>query len=115
MKKKNQIRENYLDKCPWGPDGLEWSADDNEIVTLSIENTGFFNRTAQMLLKKPRISYVHLDETGSFIWRIIDGKKTIFEIGKEMEAHFGEAAQPLYERLSKYFQILDSYGFIHWN
>ena len=31
-----------------------------------------------------------------------------------MEAEFGEEAHPLYERLARYFQILDSYRFIEW-
>ena len=79
---------------------------------MEIENKGFFNRAAQKLFKKPRISYVHLDETGSFVWPLIDGEKTIFEIGKEVEKRFGEESAPLYERLAKYFQILESYRFI---
>lgn len=115
MKKKKQIQQNYLDKRPVRHSGLEWTADDNGVVTLSIENKGFFNCIAQKLFKKPRISYVHLDETGSFVWPLLDGEKTIFEIGKEVEEKFGEAAHPLYERLAKYFQILDSYGFVDWN
>lgn len=84
------------------------------MIMLHIENKGAFNRIAQKLFKKPKISYVHLDETGSFIWPIIDGEKSIIELGKEVEAHFGEKAHPLYERLAKYFQILDSYHFIEW-
>ena len=115
MKKKKQIQENYLEKRPVRPEGLSWTVDENSIVTLNIENTGFFNRIAQKLFKKPKISYVHLDEMGSFVWPIIDGEKDIIAIGEEVEAHFGEAAHPLYERLAKYFQILDSYGFVTWN
>ena len=42
------------------------------------------------------------------------GEKTIIELGKDVEAEFGEKANPLYERLAKYFQILDSYHFIEW-
>ena len=52
---------------------------------------------------------------GSFIWPLIDGEKSILEIGEYVETHFGEKANPLYERLAKYFQILESYGFINWN
>lgn len=114
MKKKNKIQQNYLDKCPQRPHNMEWSKDENQIVTLSIENKGFFNRVAQKLFKKPRISYIHLDELGSFVWLLLDGKKTIFELGEDVNKQFGDAAQPLYERLAKYFQILDSYGFIAW-
>lgn len=115
MKKRNIISENYLDRIPLRKDGIDWSTDDNGIVTLEIKNTGVFNRVAQKLLKKPKISYIHLDENGSFIWPLLDGNKTIAEIGKDVEAKFGEKAHPLYERLAKYFQILDSYNFISWN
>ena len=112
MKKKNDT--NYLEKIPVHPAGIPWKTDENGIVTLEIENKGAMNRIAQKLLKKPRISYIHLDKTGSFIWPLIDGKKDIFELGKAVDEHFGEEAHPLYERLAKFFQVLDSYKFIEW-
>lgn len=113
-KKKEVISQNYLEKIPVRPARIEWSADENGIVTLDIENTGLFNRVAQKLLHKPKVSHIHLDETGSFVWPLIDGEKNIIELGKYVEEHFGEKANPLYERLAKYFQILDSYGFVEW-
>ena len=115
MKKKNVISENYLERRPKRREGLRWAQDDEGIVTLEIDNTGIFNKIAQKLLKKPKVSYVHLDETGSFVWPLLDGEKNIIELGKFVEERFGEAANPLYERLAKYFQILDSYNFIEWN
>ena len=39
-------------------------------------------------------------------------EKNITEIGEAVDEHFGEKAHPLYERLAKYFQILESYGFV---
>lgn len=115
MKKKKQISENYLDRIPLRSNELGWSADDEGMVTLEIENTGIMNRIAQKLFKKPKISYVHLDEMGSFIWPLINGEKTITVLGEAVEEQFGEKAHPLYERLAQYFQILDSYHFISWN
>ena len=114
MKKKTVISENYLERVPVRAD-LKWTTDDEDKVTLEIENKGVFNRLAQKLFKKPKISYIHLDETGSFVWPLIDGKKDIIEIGKLVEEKFGEKANPLYERLAKYFYILESYGFVKWN
>ncbi len=111
MKKKNVISENYLEKIPVRAD-LKWTTDDEGKVTLEIENKGFFNKLAQKFFKKPKISYVHLDETGSFVWPVIDGEKDIIEIGKLVEEKFGEKANPLYERLAQYFRILESYGFV---
>ena len=114
MKKKVVISKNYLEKVPVRPEHINWSADEKGIVTLSIENTGFMNRVAQKLFRKPKVSHIHLDEMGSFVWPLLDGKKNIIELGQEVEAKFGEKASPLYERLAKYFQILDSYHFIEW-
>lgn len=113
-KNKNVISENYLERKPARPEGISWSADESGIVTLDIENTGAFNRIAQKLLKKPKVTHIHLDEIGSFVWPLLDGEKNIIELGKEVEKHFGEKANPLYERLAKYFQILDSYHFVEW-
>lgn len=114
MKKKNIINENYLERIPVRNGLLKWTSDDDGMVTLEIENTGLFNRIAQKVFKKPKTSYVHLDKTGSFIWPLIDGKKDIIALGKELEEKFGDEAHPLYERLAKFFQILDSYHFIIW-
>lgn len=114
MRKKEIIRENYLERIPVKNPKISWDTDENGIVTLAIANKGVFNKAAQLLLKKPKISYVHLDENGSFIWPLIDGKASISELGKPVEEHFGDKAQPLYERLAKFFQILHSYGFITW-
>ncbi len=113
-KKKNVISQNYLEKIPVRPETIKWSTDENGIVTLDIENTGVFNRVAQKLLKKPKVSHIHLDEMGSFVWPLLDDNRNIIELGRLVEAEFGEKADPLYERLAKYFQILDSYQFIEW-
>lgn len=113
-KKKEVISQNYLEKIPLRPAHIVWSKDEEGIVTLDIENTGLFNRIAQKLFRKPKVSHIHLDEMGSFVWPLLNGDKNIIELGKDVEEHFGEKANPLYERLAKYFQILDSYGFIEW-
>lgn len=112
--KKKEKSENYLEQIPIVRTGLGWTRDDKGIVTLNIENKGFFNKVAQKFFKKPPVTYVHLDELGSFVWPLMDGEKDIIALGKEVDEHFGEKAYPLYERLAKFFQILDSYGFVEW-
>ena len=113
-KKKEVISQNYLEKIPSRPEHIKWNADENGIVTLDIENTGFMNRMAQKLFRKPKVSHIHLDEMGSFVWPLLDGEKNIIELGELVKERFGDKANPLYERLAKYFQILDSYQFIEW-
>ena len=109
---KNNKNENYLDRIPLRNSAIGWSVNGKGKVILEIENKGIFNLIAQKLFKKNRISYVHLDDFGSFVWQIIDGKKDITAMGVQVKGHFGERAEPLYERLAKYVQILSSYGFI---
>ncbi|MBR4100100.1 MAG: PqqD family protein [Clostridia bacterium] len=109
MKKQT---ENYLDKIPQRKEGINWSVAEDGAVTLEIENKGIYNKIAQKLFKKPKISFIHLEAIGSFVWPIIDGMKDIAAIGVEVKEHFGDEAQPLYPRLAKYFQILETYGFI---
>ena len=112
--KKNVIKKNYLEGIPFRRPDIKWTTAKDGMVTLEIENTGLFNKIAQKFFKKPKISYVHLDETGSFVWPLIEGDKNLIEIGEFVKEHFGEKAEPLYERLAKYFQILESYNFIQW-
>ena len=112
--KNNHLNENYLERIPMRSEYLDWSEEADGIVSLHIENTGIFNRIAQKLFKKPRITHIHLDELGSFVWPLIDGEKTILDIGTPVKEHFGDKAEPLYPRLAQFFRILDSYHFIQW-
>ncbi|MBR3969888.1 MAG: PqqD family protein [Ruminococcus sp.] len=111
MKSKSK-GENFVEKIPVKSSEIQWSADDDGLVTLHVENKGIANRIAQKLIKKPKISHIHLDEMGSFIWLLIDGEKSVFDIGKPVEEHFGEKALPLYERLSMFIRSLETNGFV---
>lgn len=113
MKNKKE-QENYLERRPVRPASILWAVGEDGLVTLDIENTGLINRIAQTLFRKPKVSHIHLDEMGSFLWPLLDGERTIMELGEVVEDKYGEEAHPLYERLTKYFYILDSYHFIEW-
>lgn len=114
MKKKNVISSNYLEKIPSLPANIGWKLDGDNKVELEIENKGWANRIAQKLFKRHKFSYIHLDEFGSFVWQQIDGESDLTAIGEKVKEHFEEKAEPLYPRLAKFFQILDSYGFVAW-
>ena len=116
MKQKKQIviPKNYLERIPMRPDSLKWRTDSEGTVTLLVKNTGWANWLAQKLFARPETSYIHLDKMGSFLWPLLDGEKNIIELGKLVEEKFGEEAHPLYERLARYFQIMDSYHFLAW-
>ena len=113
-RKKTEAGENYLERIPVRTAGIDWKTDDAGIVTLEIPNTGWANRIAQKLFRRPKVSYIHLDEMGSFVWPLIDGEADIIALGNPVKEHFGEKAEPLYPRLAQFFRVLDSYHFIGW-
>ena len=114
MRKKKQS-VNYLDLIPQRAENLRWHTDEETgIITLEVENSGFFNTIAQKVFHKPRFTQVHLDETGSSLWPLIDGEKTVAQLADCMKEHFGEKAEPLYPRIIKYFQIVESNHFIKY-
>ena len=58
--------------------------------------------------------YIKLDEIGSAIWRACDGKNTVYDISRKLEAEFGAKVNPVYERLSLFFRELERSKFIRW-
>ena len=86
--KKQNIEINYLDLIPVRSEELHWHKDIKGRVILDVENTGWFNKIAQT------------------------GKRTVTDIAALVKEEFGEAAEPLYPRIIKYFQIVESYHFI---
>ena len=82
-----------------------WKENDCKVV-LILKNKGFFNRMFQLIIKKPKISYIQLDEYGSFIWKNIDGKNTIADIATALASRYSDAVEPLYIRLFEYMTTL---------
>ncbi|MDE6739353.1 MAG: PqqD family protein [Lachnospiraceae bacterium] len=112
MKKKKQ-QVNYLDLIPERAAELTWSEDEEGMIILEVENTGVFNHIAQKLFKRPKYTKVHMEKYGSFLWPLIDGERTVMELADLQKAQFGEEVEPLYPRVAKYMQIMESYDFIN--
>ena len=112
MARKKKLDSNYLDKVPYHNPEVNFTIDEEGRVTLSQENKGLMKTITQKLINKPRFSKIHLDEMGNFIWPLIDGEKTVYDIAELVKEHFGEKAEPLYNRLVTYIDTLHSYGFV---
>ncbi len=109
---KKDKSANFLDLHFEKNPEIRWEQGGDGSVTLYMENKGIFNTLAQKFFKKPRFTKVHLEEMGSFIYPIIDSDLDVYELGKKVSDHFGEKAEPLYERLAQYMGMLEDYGFI---
>lgn len=109
LSKKKQ--ENYLEYVPAIQEELSWNEEDG-MVTVDFVNKGFYNLIAQKVFKSPRVSHIELDSFGSFVWQQIDGKRTILQIAGLVKEHFGEKAEPLYERICQYFGVLENVSYV---
>jgi len=49
---------------------------------------------------------IHLDDFGSFVWKEIDGQKTVMDIAEKLQNEFGESVDPVYERLGLFINML---------
>lgn len=113
MGRKKQ-KKNYLDLIPERSEQILWETGEDGIVILQVENTGIFNRIAQRVFRRPKYTSVHMDKYGSFLWPLINGEKTVAELADLQKEAFGEEVEPLYPRIVKYFQIVESYHFIRF-
>lgn len=106
--------KNYLDYIPVRNSQYEWHIIDGGIVEIHVINKGIFNKMAQMLLKKPKISKIKLDQYGSIVWKAIDDEKDIGSIADSVRENFEDSEDVFYERLVKFFHILKSNNFIDY-
>lgn len=104
--------DNFLDYIPKHNSLYEYRTNENGMIEVGMTNRGLFNRIAQILFKRPKVSWIELEGMGTFIWNQIDGKRNVYEIGKLVKEKYGQEAEPLYERLCTYIKTLHSSCFI---
>ncbi len=104
-------KENFLDYIPLRNPAFAWTQEAG-MVTVDMIHTGVYAAVAQKVFRRPRVSHVKLDEYGSFLWLRMDGQRDVGVLGRELEARFGDKAQPLYPRLVQYMKTLLSNKFI---
>lgn len=108
--KKNT--KNYLNFIPIKNPDITWSKDASGMIVLKVRRNGFFDKIAQKCFKVPKESNIKLDKQGSFIWNCIDDNKSVYHIAQEVKSHFGKSADPLYDRLVSFINILYDNKFI---
>lgn len=113
MKKRvTSEKENFLDYIPRRNSCYDYRINERGNVEIIVPNRGFFNRALQILMGKPKQTYVELEEMGSFIWQTMDGKKSVYDLACLERDRFGERSEPVYERLSAYLKTLRECGYI---
>lgn len=86
---------------------VQW--EENEDGTVILLTPKFENKLLVKYLlprMKSKNIKIKLDDVGSWVWRHIDGERTILQIGELMEHELAERAQPVYERLGLFMNML---------
>ncbi|WP_352404362.1 PqqD family protein [Sporanaerobacter acetigenes] len=109
---KTDEGKNYLEFVPIKSEKIEEKIIEDGNIQLIVPRTSFFDKIAIKLFFAPDKFKIDLDELGSFIWKNIDGKRNVYQIGELVKEKFKEKAEPLYERLAEYLNILNNNKFI---
>lgn len=112
MSKKIKKSDNFLDLVPVKNESKQWKFNDDNMVQIIIPRDGILDKIVRVIFKTPKVMKIDLDDLGTTVWTAIDGKKTVEEIGKIVKLKFGEKAEPLYQRLGTYINILRNNKFI---
>ncbi|MBU5484268.1 PqqD family protein [Clostridium sp. MSJ-11] len=89
-------------------DSLEYEVDKDNIVTiLEKQDHKIQNFFRKFKFRIPEYKRISIDEYGSYVFLQINGKKTVKDIGENLEAKYGDKAHPLYERLLLFLNHID--------
>lgn len=88
-----------------------WEVRKGKVYLIFYHNKSI-EKFVRWLVKKPCVSDMSLDDLGSSVWLLIDGKNSVYDIGKKLEEKFGESCQPVYDRLIMYIRYLNRRGWI---
>ena len=95
---------------------VQWVQEEDGLVVLvrerpKIRGPKSFGRWVSYMMAPPRI---RLDELGSFTWQALDGGTTVGEIAHRVRERFGEAAEPVEQRLGQFVLILKRERFVSY-
>jgi hypothetical protein len=102
---------NLLDLIP--ETNCRWDrADDGRIYLLVPRFKNKIMRHIGLRLGRSEWVKIFLDEIGTRSWDLIDGSRTVAEIGETLEREMGEKVNPVYERLAEFMVILHRNRFV---
>lgn len=105
---------NLLLITPIRNNQISWSLKKDGLVQLKITRKGLLFSVLKLIYRDlPEHTFLDLDEIGSEVWCLCDGRNTVYDISTKLADKFGAKAEPLYPRLVTYLKILRQNGLIH--
>lgn len=89
-------------------DSLEFEVHNKGIVTVfDKQDHKIQNFLRKVKVNIPKYKKIEFDEYCSTVFLLIDGKRTVKEIGESLDKRFGDKVHPLYERLLIFLNHID--------
>ena len=96
---------NYLDVHPITL--FEYKdIEDGKVAVIVPKFGNWFTKTFFLPFSKSSDMYIKLDKFGSETWKLVDGKRDVSKIGKELVKIFGDEIKPVEERLTRFLTTL---------
>jgi hypothetical protein len=117
MFKKKKPSVNYLAQVPLRKE-MEFTDTDGKITLLFPKFKNF--KYSKWLIPRGKTTHIKflLDETGSQIWRLINGQKPVGEICIDIKLYLSDQGKPVdhvEERVTSFLTVLSKNGFISFN
>jgi len=78
---------------------IDWEGEPRQVSLLVPKfKNALLQRTISCYLSKPYVR-VKLDEYGSWVWQHIAGCRTVQEIAQTLREQYGEAVEPVFDRV----------------
>ncbi|HWJ03418.1 MAG TPA: PqqD family protein [Verrucomicrobiae bacterium] len=104
--------DNLFELYPLRRKEILWEESAPGVLTLIFPRAGLLDKLLHRLFKTPTLIKVDLDEMGSLVWRLSDGKNQVYQIARAMGENFGTLSEPVNERLITFLRILKNNGWI---
>lgn len=111
-RRKRTVSSNYLDLIFTPHPECKWSAREDGIVVIDMENKGFFHSIAQKFFHSPRVSHIALDVYGTTLWNALDGTNSVFNVIHIMEEAFPEEKDRMTDRVITFLRTLQVHHFV---
>ncbi len=105
-------RREILFAIPIKNPDLVWEENKSGRIRIRVERKDLLYGAIKRFTGRVRVDKIPLDEYGSFIWKSIDGKRTIEEIKNSLQEQQEEEIEDLEQRIFNYFQVLKKHQFI---
>lgn len=106
-------REDALRVCPMHNPNLEWELDEEGIMTATLRRPrDLRNRLVGSFLMLPESRTLKLDEVGTFVWNLCDGKRTVADLVAAMSERYKLSRREVEVSLTEFLRMLAKRGMI---